>query len=97
MIFTSVDFPAPFSPTRAWTSPASRSSETPSSACTPPNDFERVVSLRSGGKGVRPRRRKECWQQDNSDGTRNQKQNPNIHRTRIFDDLECCYSSQLLD
>ena len=33
----SVDLPAPFSPTRAWTSPARRSNETPFKACTPAN------------------------------------------------------------
>ncbi len=31
----SVDFPAPFSPTRAWTSPGSTSRLTPLSAVTP--------------------------------------------------------------
>ena len=39
MILISVDLPAPFSPTRAWTSPACRSNETPRSACTPANDL----------------------------------------------------------
>src|SRR6185369_13668458 len=34
-MFISVDFPAPFSPTRAWISPGFRSKETPSSASTP--------------------------------------------------------------
>ena len=34
-IFMSVDLPAPFSPTRAWTSPLRRSNETWSSAFTP--------------------------------------------------------------
>src|ERR1700738_943604 len=34
-IFISVDLPAPFSPTSAWTSPARTSNVTPSSARTP--------------------------------------------------------------
>src|SRR3954451_5484773 len=52
-IFTSVDLPAPFSPTSACTSPACRSSETSSSAWIAPNDFEACWSERSGG-GRRP-------------------------------------------
>src|SRR6185295_14202024 len=36
----SVDLPAPFSPTSAWTSPARRSNDTPRSARTPANDLE---------------------------------------------------------
>ena len=39
MILISVDLPAPFSPTSAWTSPAASSNETPLSARTPANDF----------------------------------------------------------
>src|SRR5918999_2895736 len=35
MTFISVDLPAPFSPSRAWTSPASTSKSTPVRACTP--------------------------------------------------------------
>src|ERR1700730_13869233 len=40
MIRMSVDFPAPFSPTSAWSSPARRSKETPRSALTPAKDLE---------------------------------------------------------
>src|SRR5438105_11730517 len=39
MILMSVDLPAPFSPTSAWTSPCRRSNDTPRSARTPENDF----------------------------------------------------------
>src|SRR6266566_2618988 len=45
-ILISVDFPAPFSPTSAWTSPARRSKDTPRSACTPANDLA-IDSARS--------------------------------------------------
>ena len=41
----SVDLPAPFSPTRAWTSPARRSNETPFRAWTPANALLIPVSL----------------------------------------------------
>src|SRR5213594_528821 len=44
----SVDLPAPFSPTRAWTSPASTSSETSCSARTPGKDLEILLISRSG-------------------------------------------------
>src|SRR5262245_48775673 len=44
----SVDLPAPFSPTRACTSPGRRSKETPLSACTPANDLRTPVRHRSG-------------------------------------------------
>jgi hypothetical protein len=40
-----VDFPAPFSPIKAWTSPSRRSKETPLNACTPAKDF--VMDLAS--------------------------------------------------
>ena len=40
MIFPSVDFPAPFSPARPWTSPAASDSEASTTACTPPKCFE---------------------------------------------------------
>ena len=43
----SVDLPAPFSPTSAWTSPGSSSNETPLSACTPPKDLVMSESLRT--------------------------------------------------
>src|SRR6187402_3212316 len=45
----SVDFPAPFSPSSAWTSPGSTSRFTPRSACTPPN---RLVTPATRIKGV---------------------------------------------
>ncbi len=44
----SVDFPAPFSPTSAWTSPRRRSSETPCSARTPGKSFTRLFSVTRG-------------------------------------------------
>src|SRR5262245_8743759 len=49
MILMSVDLPAPFSPTRACTSPARRSNETPFSARTPANDFAISEVWRRGG------------------------------------------------
>src|SRR5205807_3766423 len=51
MTLMSVDLPAPFSPTRAWTSPALKSNETTLSARTPANDFEMSDSLRIVSKG----------------------------------------------
>src|ERR1700726_3904761 len=50
-IFISVDFPAPFSPTSAWTSPATTSNDTPSSARTPGNVFTMPFIRSSGGMG----------------------------------------------
>ena len=47
----SVDFPAPFSPSRAWISPARSVKSTPSSAATPPNRF---VIPRSASRGRSP-------------------------------------------
>src|SRR5258705_9055929 len=47
MIRMSVDFPAPFSPTSACTSPAFRSNDTPRSALTPSNDLEIEEAERS--------------------------------------------------
>src|SRR5260221_213198 len=47
-IFIKVDLPAPFSPIRAWTSPALRSKSTPFNACTPANA---LVMLRSSSRG----------------------------------------------
>src|SRR5215813_6780899 len=47
MILMSVDLPAPFSPTSAWTSPARRSNETPLSARTAPNVLVIESTLRS--------------------------------------------------
>src|SRR5579863_2845669 len=48
-IFINVDFPAPFSPTSANTSPERRSSETSFSARTPGNDFPMPRISSSGG------------------------------------------------
>src|SRR5262245_13860788 len=48
----SVLLPAPFSPTRAWTSPGRRSKETSRSARTPAKDLETAVSFRSASTGV---------------------------------------------
>src|SRR5471030_3096773 len=39
MILMSVDLPAPFSPSSAWTSPACKSNDTPLSARTAPKDL----------------------------------------------------------
>src|SRR5919108_5357116 len=50
-ILMSVDFPAPFSPTSACTSPARRSNETPLSARTPLNVLE-IESARSNTPGL---------------------------------------------
>src|SRR5258705_9264992 len=47
MILMRVDFPAPFSPTSAWTSPSRRSKETSSSACRPAYDLLMAVACRS--------------------------------------------------
>src|SRR5689334_15652340 len=44
----SVDLPAPFSPMRAWASPACNSSETPSSARTGPNCLPTARTCRAG-------------------------------------------------
>src|SRR5262245_48316117 len=49
----SVDFPAPFSPTSACTSPARRSNDTPRKARTPANDFARCVRRRIGSSSFR--------------------------------------------
>src|SRR2546429_929902 len=46
--FTSVDFPAPLSPTRATTSPPRTSKSTPSRACTGPKRLLTPSSARSG-------------------------------------------------
>src|SRR2546421_1131015 len=48
MILMSVDFPAPFSPTRPCTSPAARSNDTPRSARTPEKDFSMALASSSG-------------------------------------------------
>ena len=58
-ILISVDLPAPFSPSRAWTSPARRSKSTPSSAVTPGNRREIPRNSSSGSSIVvrRPSRR----------------------------------------
>src|SRR5918997_3080941 len=48
MILISVDLPAPFSPTSAWTSPRATSSDAPRSAGTPPKALSTLSALRSG-------------------------------------------------
>src|SRR5258707_3091899 len=48
MIFISVLFPAPFSPTRPWISPAYSAKSTPRSASTPPKLFVISCSSRMG-------------------------------------------------
>src|SRR5437879_2769012 len=58
-ILMRVDFPAPFSPNRTWTSPGRRSKSTPRSACTPGNHFVTPRRRRTGGapevtSGARP-------------------------------------------
>src|SRR4051812_49924352 len=55
--FTSVDLPAPLSPTSAITSPARTSKSTSSSACTEPNVFVMLWSWRSGVSLIDDR----CW------------------------------------
>src|SRR5262245_9196213 len=47
--FISVDLPAPFSPTRAWTSPGKSSRSTPRSACVGPKRLSMAVMARRGG------------------------------------------------
>src|ERR1700722_15241233 len=47
------DFPAPFSPTSAWTSPGSKSKETLFNARTPEYAFEMLLASRSGMKDMR--------------------------------------------
>src|SRR5579863_947699 len=47
-IFTSVDLPAPFSPTRAWASPGYSSIDPSTSACTAPNALAACRSTRIG-------------------------------------------------
>src|SRR5687767_13712704 len=54
MIRISVDLPAPFSPTSAWTSPARTSNVTPRSACTATKDLAMPVAARSGVTAVWP-------------------------------------------
>src|SRR5262249_48718840 len=60
MIFTSVDLPAPFSPSSACTSPARRLKFTPSGACTPGKLLEMSVRTKSGSS-KRSLRRFECF------------------------------------
>src|SRR5215470_12105299 len=61
-IFTMVDLPAPFSPSSACASPAYRSADPSTTACTAPNDFAACRSDSTGpvwpaggGQPVRPR------------------------------------------
>src|SRR5947208_16426305 len=51
-MFISVDFPAPFSPRRAWTSPRLRSKSTWSFASTPGNRFVMPRSSRTGAASI---------------------------------------------
>src|SRR6185436_15690825 len=48
---SSVDFPDPFSPTRAWISPARQSTLTSRSACTAPNALDTLRSVSTGLAG----------------------------------------------
>jgi hypothetical protein len=50
MILMRVDFPAPFSPTSACTSPAWSVKDTPFSACTPAKDFRIEEAVSRGGR-----------------------------------------------
>src|SRR4029077_11955920 len=50
MIFISVLFPAPFSPTRPWISPAESAKSTPRRASTPPKAFVISFSSRMGDR-----------------------------------------------
>src|SRR5882762_6688850 len=52
MILISVDLPAPFSPTSAWTSPAASVKVTRVSARTPANDFVMESASRRRGNGA---------------------------------------------
>src|SRR5271155_746210 len=51
-IFIKVDLPAPFSPATACTRPLSKVTETPRSACAPPNHLSIPVSLAAGGRSA---------------------------------------------
>ena len=53
MILTRVDLPAPFSPSRAWTSPAGMASETSRKAIVAPNALLRPrIATAGGGSGI---------------------------------------------
>ena len=52
MILMSVDLPAPFSPTSAWTSPGRTSKDTPCRARTAPNDLVMARASSSGDTGA---------------------------------------------
>jgi hypothetical protein len=52
MIFTSVDLPAPFSPTSACTSPRRRAKSTPSSAVAPAKRFTIPAMRRIGAASL---------------------------------------------
>src|ERR1700730_13760571 len=55
MTLTSVVLPAPFGPIRPWIEPCSTSSDTPSTACTPPKCRWTLSSRRStGSSSARP-------------------------------------------
>src|SRR5215207_2693388 len=66
MILTSVDLPAPFSPTRAWVEPAWSDTLPERSAATGPNDFETSRSSSvgvpsPGGEPIKPPRLKRFY------------------------------------
>ncbi len=50
MHLTSVDLPAPFSPSSAWKDPAGAFRETSCSALSAPNDFDMPVVLSDGAR-----------------------------------------------
>src|SRR5688572_32910618 len=63
----SVDFPAPFSPTSAWTSPSWRSNDTPDNARTPAYDLVMRLAERSGEIG-RASCRGRVWREGGAGG-----------------------------
>src|SRR5205807_6011043 len=54
IFFTSVDLPAPFSPTRACASPGYSSIDTSTMACTAPKDLAACRSTRTGASACAP-------------------------------------------
>ena len=50
--FINVDFPAPFSPTRAWTSPGINSSDADVTAATPAYDLDTPRTSKSSAAAV---------------------------------------------
>src|SRR5262245_23773288 len=76
-IFISVDFPAPFSPINATTSPRLASSETASKAFTPGNDFEIAVNDSMRGRIIATK------------GDRNTRSTRDTRRGKLFLCLLC--------